>query len=225
MAKIANSGISVRLVALLAIALLVLEPVLPLGAQESPAPPKSLQIVILDDETPLNNISERTAREPIIQVQDENHKPVAAAAVLFAIHPAAAGAGAGFANGASTLSVVTNANGVARASGLVMNSTKGTWQLQITASKNGLTTSTSINETNVAPSTTPGNPNPSKPPTHLFGTHGLLVVGGVAVIATVVAVVIVTQTGNNSTNIGTGTGTVGAPASGTRSGAGFKIHF
>jgi len=225
MVKIANSGISGRIISLLAITLLVLEPALPLGAQESPAPPKSLQIVILDDETPLNNISERTAREPIVQVQDENHKPVAAAAVLFAIHPAAGGAGAGFANGASTLSVVTNANGVARASGLVMNSTKGTWQLQITASKNGLTTTTSINETNVLPSNTPGNPNPNKPPTHLFGSHGLLVAGGVAVIATVVAIVVVNQTGNNSTNIGTGTGTVGAPASGTKTGAGFKIHF
>jgi hypothetical protein len=225
MTKIANSGISGRLVALLAITLLVLEPALPLGAQESPAPPKSLQIVILDDETPLNNISERTAREPIIQVQDENHKPLAAASVLFAIHPAAGGAGAAFANGASTLSVVTNANGVARASGLVMNQVKGTWQLQITASKNGLTTTTTINETNVAPTTTPGNTTPNKPPTHLFGTHGIAIVGGVAVIAAVVAIVVVTQNSNNSTSISTGTGTVGAPASGTRSGAGFRIHF
>lgn len=225
MAKIANSGIRVRFVALLAIALLVLEPALPLWAQESPAPPKSLQIVILDDETPLNNISERTAREPIVQVQDENHKPLAAASVLFAIHPAAGGAGAAFANGASTLSVVTNANGVARASGLVMNQLKGTWQLQITASKNGITTTTTINETNVLPNNPPGNTNPSKPPTHLFGTHGLMVAGGIAVIATVVAVVVVTQTGNNSTSIGTGTGTVGAPASHAQSGAGFKIRF
>src|SRR5580698_5792365 len=146
MARITDSGISVRLVALLAIALLALEPALPLGAQEAAPPAKSLQIVILDDEAPLNNISERTAREPIVQVQDENHKPLAGAAVLFAIHPAA-GASAAFANGASTLSVVTNANGVARASGLVMNGVKGTWQLQITASKDGLTTSTTLNET------------------------------------------------------------------------------
>src|SRR5208337_366679 len=102
-----DSGISGRLIALLAIALLVLEPALPLGAQEAAAPAKSLQIVILDDEAPLNNISERTAREPIVQVQDENHRPLAGAAVLFAIHPAAGGASAAFANGASTLSVVT----------------------------------------------------------------------------------------------------------------------
>lgn len=218
MAKITDSGISVRLVALLAIALLVLEPALPLGAQETTAPAKSLQIVILDDEAPLNNISERTAREPIVQVQDENHKPLAGAAVLFAIHPAA-GASASFANGASTLSVVTNANGVARASGLVMNGVKGTWQLQITASKDGLTTSTTLNETNVEPETTPGNTTPNKPPTHFFGGHGMLVIGGIAIVGAIVTIVVIKSNSNSPTTIGAGGGTVGAPTSG------FKIHF
>ncbi|HUB51939.1 MAG TPA: hypothetical protein VL986_07325 [Terracidiphilus sp.] len=222
MTRIMISKIGGRFVALLAIALLVLEPAVPLGAQEA-APPKSLQIVILDDEAPLNNISERTAREPIVQVQDENHKPVAAASVLFAIHPGAGGAGAGFANGASTLSVTTNANGVARASGLVMNQSKGTWQLQVTASKNGLTTSTTINETNITPDTTPGNTSPTtKPPVHLLGGHGLAIIGGIAVIGAIVSVVIISQTSNSATHIGTGGGTVGAP---TVHGAGFKIHF
>jgi hypothetical protein len=222
MAKITDSGISGRLVALLAIALLVLEPALPLGAQEAAPPPKSLQIVILDDEAPLNNISERTAREPIVQVQDENHKPVAGAAVLFAIHPAAGGAGASFANGASSLSVVTNSNGVARASGLVMNQTKGTWHLQVTASKGGLTNTTTINETNVLPNPPPGNPTPNKPPTHLFGgPHGLALVGGIVGVGVIVTVVAVQQLSNSSTHISTGGGTVGPPAPT----AGFKIHF
>src|SRR5271163_2790014 len=54
-------------------------------AQEAAAPPPSLRIVILEGEDVSNNIKERTAREPIIQVQDENHKPVAGAAVLFSI--------------------------------------------------------------------------------------------------------------------------------------------
>jgi hypothetical protein len=219
MAKFTDLGISGRLVALLAAALLVLEPALPLGAQEAAPPAKSLRIVILDDEAPLNNISERTAREPIVQVQDENHKPLAGAAVLFAIHPAAGGASAAFANGASTLTVVTNANGVARASGLVMNQLKGTWQLQVTASKDGLTTSTTLNETNVAPSTTPGITNTTKPPTHFFAGHGALVIGGIAVIGAIVAIVVVKETGNSPTNITTGGGTVGAPS------GGFKIHF
>jgi hypothetical protein len=221
MAKITDSGIGARLVALLAIALLVLQPALPLGAQEAAPPAKSLQIVILGDEAPLNNISQRTAREPIVQVQDENHKPVAGALVLFAIHPAAGGAGGLFANGANTLTVETSADGMAHASGLVMNGVKGTWQLQVTASKDGLTTSTSINETNVAPGTTSGNTTPNKPPTRFLGSHALVVIGGIAVIAGVVAFVVVKATSSNPTSITTGGGTVGPPG-GT---AGFKIHF
>lgn len=208
-----------NLVALLAILLLVLEPTLPVQAQEPAPPPKSLQIVILGDEAPLNNISERTAREPIVQVQDENHKPVAGALVLFFIHPGLSGAGATFADGAGSLTVETGADGMARATGLAMNQYKGTWQLQVTASKNGLTTSTTINEKNGTPDTTPGNTSPKKPPTHLFGTHGMVVIGGIAVIGTVVAFVVVKAISNSPTNISAGGGTVGAP------GSGFKIHF
>ena len=207
-------------VAMLAMVLLVLEPAIPLGAQEATPPPKSLQIVILDDETPLNNISERTAREPIVQVQDENHKPLAGAAVLFAIHPGSTGASALFANGANTLTVVTNSNGVARASGLVMNQVKGTWQLQVTASKDGITTSTTINETNVLPNATPGNPTPNKPPTHFFGSHTMTIFGGIAIIGVVIGIVIAQQTSSNSTHISAGGGTVGAPA-----GGGIRIRF
>jgi hypothetical protein len=221
MTKFSGSGIGGRAVALLAIALLVLEPALPLGAQEAAPPPKSLQIVILDDEAPLNNISERTAREPIVQVQDENHKPVAAASVLFAIHPGASGASALFANGASNLTVVTNANGVARASGLVMNSSKGNWQLQVTASKDGLTTTTNINETNVAPNTPTNNSNPNKPPSHFWATHGLPLVGGIAVVGVVIAFVVIHETSSSPTNISTGSTTVGQPPAA----AGFKVHF
>jgi len=109
---------------------------------------------------------------------------------------------------------------VARASGLVMNGVKGTWQLQVTASKDGITSTTTINETNVAPQSTPGNSNPSKPPTHFLGAHGMTLIGGIVAVGAIVAIVVVKETSSNSTSISTGGGTVGAP-----SGAGFKIHF
>src|ERR1700744_5674497 len=47
--------------------------------------PMALHIVILDGEDARNNTRQPPAREPIVQVQDENHKPVAAAVVLFTI--------------------------------------------------------------------------------------------------------------------------------------------
>ena len=62
---------------------------------DAPMPaPQGLQIEILDGDNALNNIQQRTAREPIVQVTDENHKPVAGALVLFAVRENPNGAGA-----------------------------------------------------------------------------------------------------------------------------------
>ncbi len=57
-----------------------------------------LNIVIIEGEGAINNIKQRTAREPVVQVEDENHKPVAGAAVIFALSDQ--GAGGTFAGGA-----------------------------------------------------------------------------------------------------------------------------
>src|ERR1700712_3991708 len=58
----------------------------------STAAPKALFITILEGEGELNDVRARTAREPIVQVEDENHKPVAGALVLFAIPKGSAAA-------------------------------------------------------------------------------------------------------------------------------------
>lgn len=219
----ANAG---RLVALLVASLLFLEPAVPLHAETVPLPdaqpPQSLQIVILDGEGALNNISQRTAREPIVQVQDENHKPLAGAAVLFAIHGGGEGAGASFTGGASSLSVVTDANGVAHAAGLVANGVKGPWQIQVTASYGKVTTTTTINESNVAPSA-PGSNSPQKPNFHWPLSKPTTIVGSVIVLGAVLAIVVVSSNNNNSTSISTGSGTVGNPTGQFR--PGIRIHF
>ena len=43
--------------------------------------PTSLQIVIVEGEGSLNNIKQRVNRDPIVQVEDENHRPIPGAAV------------------------------------------------------------------------------------------------------------------------------------------------
>ena len=58
-----------------------------------------LNLVIVEGEGAINNIRQRTAREPIVQVEDENHRPVAGAAVVFALP--SNGASGVFANGAA----------------------------------------------------------------------------------------------------------------------------
>jgi len=213
MANAIRSRTGGRLIALLLASLLMLEPAAPIIAQDAPAAalPHSLQIVILDGEGALNNIQERTAREPIVQVQDENHKPVAGAAVLFAIHGAAGSAGGGFAGGASSLSIVTDANGVAKAVGFLPNNVQGPWQMQVTASYHNVTTTINIHQSNVSKPTQNPSSNTQKPQFKWPLSHAATIAGGVAVGVVVTIVAVVVANNGNSTKITTGGGTVGAP--------------
>src|SRR5689334_10476333 len=101
-----------RVISIVLAALLALPAAPPLTAQ---APAPKLNIVVVEGEGAINNIRQRTAREPIVQVEDENHRPVAGAAVVFTLP--SNGAGGAFANGAHTLTTVTDAQGRAVAHG------------------------------------------------------------------------------------------------------------
>jgi hypothetical protein len=105
-----------------------------------------LNLVVLEGEGATNNIRQRTAREPIVQVQDENHKPVAGAIVVFTLP--SNGAGGAFANGAKTLTMVSDNQGQAVAHGLRPNGLKGQFKIHVNASFQGQTASTSIAQTN-----------------------------------------------------------------------------
>ena len=105
-----------------------------------------LNIVIVEGEGAINNIRQRTAREPIVQVEDENHKPVAGAAVVFALP--GQGAGGTFTGGAHTLNVVTDSQGRAVAHGFHPNNVQGQYQIHITASKDGQTANANISQSN-----------------------------------------------------------------------------
>ena len=96
------------------------------------AAPQKLMITILDGDGALNNIRQRDAREPIVQVTDENHKPVAGALVLFTIHGGSGGAGATF-EGAQTLTVTTGQDGIAHATGIQVAHSPGSFTVSVTA--------------------------------------------------------------------------------------------
>lgn len=116
----------------------------PATAQTEQAP--KLKIVILEGEGAINNIRQRTAREPIVQVQDENNRPVAGAVVLFTLPER--GASGVFANGATSVTVTTDAQGHAAALGLRPNSVSGQLQIRVSASYQGQTASATISQTN-----------------------------------------------------------------------------
>ncbi len=177
-------------------------------AQASAQPAPALQIVILEGEDVSNNIKERTAREPIIQVQDENHKPVAGAAVLFSID-SQGHAGASFLHGAKTYTGTTDADGKVTAHGFQPNTHAGQFHVNVTASKGQLTTHTSIAQTNVAAATTAAT---TAGITGFVTTHVVLVsVVAAGAVAGGVSAGVVASQNNSSTAIATGTGTVGAP--------------
>lgn len=113
---------------------------------EGTAPPDSLKINILDGEGALNNIKTRTAREPIVQVEDENHKPVAGATVIFLLP--SDGAGGTFYNGARSVTSITDSTGKAVARGLRPNSVSGDFQIRVTANYQGKVGHSVIHQTN-----------------------------------------------------------------------------
>jgi hypothetical protein len=173
--------------------------------------PMALHIVILDGDDALNNIRQRTAREPIVQVEDENHKPVAAAVVLFTIHNGPKGAGGTFA-GVTTLAVVTGLDGQAIAKGLTPNAVKGSYTISVQATAGAVTTAAVITQTNIlGPASGSSSSNSTTTTathagTHILGTHFWIIAGSVAVAAGGIAAIALTQ--HNGATITAGAGGV-----------------
>jgi hypothetical protein len=117
-----------------------------MAAAQPEQTPMKLNIVIVEGDGAINNIRQRTAREPIVQVEDENHRPVAGASVLFLLPDK--GPSGVFANGSRTLQVTTDKLGRAAAKGLRVNEIQGKFQIQVEASYQGVSASTSITQVN-----------------------------------------------------------------------------
>src|SRR5690349_9121177 len=117
---------------------------LPVRAQQ-PAAGK-LNIVVVEGEGAINNIRQRTTREPIVQVEDENHRPIAGAAVVFTLPDQ--GASGVFPNGSRTLTAMTDNQGRAVARGLRPNTVQGQMDIRVNASYQGRTGSATIRQTN-----------------------------------------------------------------------------
>jgi hypothetical protein len=179
---------------------------LPLSAQGG------LNLVVVEGEGAINNIRQRTAREPVVQVEDENHKPVAGAAVVFTLP--SNGAGGTFAEGARTLTVITDNQGRAVARGFQPNAVKGRFQIRVTASHSGRTASMTISQTNVAVAGTAGAAAATGISLKVIGI--IVAVAGAAAAGGIVAATRGGNNGNTATisapvTVAPGTGTVGPP--------------
>ncbi len=132
-------------VAIVLACVLVLQAV-PIQAQESAPGAGKLNLVIVEGDGAINNAKQRVAREPIVQVEDENHKPVAGAAVTFFLPNS--GASGTFANGSRTLTLLTDQNGRVVARGIKLNQVSGKMEIRVSASFQGKTGSALITQTN-----------------------------------------------------------------------------
>jgi hypothetical protein len=110
--------------------------------------PGRLNLVVVEGEGAINNIKLRTTRQTIVQVEDENRKPVAGAMVVFLLP--SDGAGGTFVGGARTVALTTDSAGRAVMPPFEPNNVTGKFQIRVNASHQGRTASTTITQSNVA---------------------------------------------------------------------------
>src|SRR5689334_14919610 len=105
-----------------------------LGSQPGP---ENLNLTVIEGEGGINNIRQPTTQTPTVRVDDEKQHPVAGAVVVFAL-PTDGPSGT-FQNGARTLTVTTNAQGLASARGFKPNTVSGEMLIHVNASFEGHT--------------------------------------------------------------------------------------
>ncbi len=109
-------------------------------------PPGVLKIVVIQGEGSLNDVRRRSATAPIVEVRDENDKPVEGAEVVFQLPPA--GPGGVFHGWMRSQTVRTDAQGRAVASGYTPNDQAGRFNIKVTATLGNKTGSTVIAQSN-----------------------------------------------------------------------------
>lgn len=119
-----------------ACALIVLQmgSVAPLVAQQGPAPsatPGTLKITPLLGDGAINSIASGVVTAPVVEVRDENDRPVEGATVTFSLP--AQGPGGFFVNNAVEYRTRTNVSGQATVAGYRANGQAGQFEIRVTA--------------------------------------------------------------------------------------------
>lgn len=179
-------------------------------AQDAPA---RIEIVVVDGEGVTNGLSQRASRDPMVRIEDDDHRPVAGAVVVFALP--VSGTTGQFTNGSKSLTIVTDKSGQAAAPGLKTNEVPGKLQIYVTASYRGLRARALINQLVEAP---PGvkTPSPALRTSASSGGKWKWVMLGIAAAGGAGAGIYFgthnsSSTSNSSISIGTGTVVFGSP--------------
>lgn len=177
------------------------------AAAQEPAP--KLRIVVIAGQGTINNIHSRANTTPVIEVQDENRKPIPGVPVVFFLPTQ--GPGGVFSDGATTRTARTDSHGRAAASGIRFNSQTGSFDIRVTASYQGETATETVTETNAAGTSASGGGGGGGFSTRTWAILGVSV--GVAVAGILLATLHrgTSKEGPAPVVITAGTPTVGAP--------------
>jgi hypothetical protein len=174
--------------------------------------PTRIEVAVVEGEGVINNLRQRVAHDPVVKVEDDAHRPVVGAAVVFTLP--VSGASGEFGNGSRTLIVTTDKGGLAAAHGLKTNQIAGKLQIYVTVSYRGLRARTLISQFDMS--------GPDGAPTHK-GSGKVWIILAIAGAAAAGGFVAATQKGNSSAGVNptaaapaaigitVGTGTIGPP--------------
>ncbi len=107
---------------------------------------KALQVNVLDGEGAFNDIRHGQARMPVVEVRDDDGRPVQGAKVVFQLPDM--GATGAFGDGSHTLVATTDTQGRATAPGLKPNKIEGSYLITVTASNEGAVGHAEIRQNN-----------------------------------------------------------------------------
>lgn len=107
------------------------------------------RIEVLEGDGAINNIRLHRAKEPVVRVVDQDGHPLPSVAVTFLLP--GTGASGAFADGKTSLTVMTDEKGEAVGHGLRPNSSAGQFQIRVTTSFQGQAATANLSQTNAEP--------------------------------------------------------------------------
>jgi hypothetical protein len=126
-----------------------------LAAQTPPPAASAIGIRLVEGDGAINSIRLHRGHDPVVQVLNRTNQPVEGATVTFLLP--ASGPSASFGDSGLSLTVQTDAKGMADARGLRPNRVEGQFRIRVTASWHGEAATASVMETNAEPSVKSGS--------------------------------------------------------------------
>jgi hypothetical protein len=148
----------------------------------------TLKILILEGQNAINSTERGMATAPVIEVRNQDDRPVEGASVTFRLPPK--GPGGFFPGQQLSRTVLTNVQGQAIGSGLVPNQESGRFRIHVTA-----TASNRMGETDIVQTNTPREFVVAQEPVKKKKWKKWALIGG-AGVGVVVAVILLTRKGS-----------------------------